>query len=236
MDRVEGEGEARARSSSQILLLCCGVDEKSSEYAVRAAVQGPETVRAFVGTHPSEAEREPNTSWLLKSLKAATGVGEVGLDPKYSEIGPGSIQRKVFTEQLDAAQRANKPVQVHSRGAEQDCLDALDGFGTKSVLMHWFQGDTLLKNLTDKGYFISFGPALIYSKKLQGMAARCDPRFVLTESDSPVGYGPLGGVHGPSLIPSVVFKLADLWGFSFEQVREMTAENALRYLGSAEKG
>jgi TatD DNase family protein len=236
LDLVEGEGEVRARSSSQILLFCCGVDEKSSEYAVRAAVQGPETVRAFVGTHPSEAEREQNLSWLLKSLKAATGVGEVGLDPKYSEIGPGSIQRKVFTEQLEAAQRANKPVQVHSRGAEQDCLDALDSFGPKSVLMHWFQGDTLLTNLADKGYFISFGPALIYSKKLQGMAARCDPRFVLTESDSPVGYGPLGGVHGSSLIPSVVFKLADLWGLRFEQVREMTAENAFRYLGSAEKG
>jgi TatD DNase family protein len=236
LDQVREEYEMRDRWSGQTLLFCCGVDEKSSEDAVRAAVHDPETVRAFVGTHPSEAEREPDIAWIQKRLKAATGVGEVGLDPKYSEIKPGSLQKKVFKEQLEAAHGAHKPVQVHSRGAEQDCLDALDSFGLKSVLMHWFQGDTLLTKLTDKGYFISFGPALIYSKKLQGMAARCDPRFVLTESDSPVGYGPLGGVHGPSLIPSVVFKLADLWGLSFEQVRDLTSENALRYLGSAEKG
>lgn len=222
--------------SGRTILLCCGVDAKSSAQVLLAAVQGPETVRAFVGIHPSEAEKEPDIGWLKESLRVATGVGEVGLDPKYSGIGPGSAQREVFTGQLEAAQRARKPVQVHSRGAEQDCLDELDSYGPRSVLMHWFQGDTLLTKLTDKGYFVSFGPAVIYSKKLQRMVARCDPRFVLTESDSPVGYGPLGGAHGPSLIPSVVFKLADLWGFSFEEAREMTTENALRYLGSSEKG
>jgi TatD DNase family protein len=236
LDQARGEDEVAARWGDQTLLFCCGIDRKTSENAVRAAVRDPETVRAFAGTHPSEAEREPDVGWLPKCLKFATGVGEVGLDPKYSGIGPGSVQKRVFTEQLKAAQRANKPVQVHSRGAEQDCLDALDSFEPKSVLMHWFQGDTLLTKLSDKGYFISFGPALIYSKRLQRMAERCDPRFVLTESDSPVDFGPLGGVHGLSLIPSVVFKLAELWGFSFEQARGLTVENALRYLGRAEKG
>ncbi|MDA4120686.1 MAG: TatD family hydrolase [Thaumarchaeota archaeon] len=151
-------------------------------------------------------------------------------------MGPGSTQREVFTRQLDAARRKGKPVQVHSRGAELECLGILEEAGPQTVLMHWFQEETLLSKLMDRGYFISFGPALINSRRLQKMAAKYDPRYVLTESDSPVTYRPLGGVHGPSLIPSVVFKLAELWGHTFEETRILTAENALRYLGTPEKG
>ncbi len=219
-----------------MLLFCCGVDKTTSSEAARTAAQHPDRVRAFVGTHPSEAAREPDLKWLAGSLETSSGVGEIGLDPKYSPIGPDSAQRVVFTRQLEAALREAKPVQVHSRGAEQKCLETLESVGPKSVLMHWFEEENLLSRLVDKGYFISFGPALITSKKLQRMAARCDPGSVLTESDSPVSYRPLGGVHGPSLIPSVIFKLAELWGHPFEETRILTTENALRYLGPAEKG
>jgi TatD DNase family protein len=236
LDRSQGDDELQRASSFGTVLFCCGVDRETSAETIRVAAKSPETIRAFVGTHPSEAERRWELGWLEESLKAATGVGEVGLDPKYSGIGPGSVQRNVFTRQLEAAKREGKPVQVHSRGAEKECLDALGSIEPKSVLMHWFQGEDLLTRLVDRGYFISFGPALIYSKKLQRMAAGCHPRYVLTESDSPVGYGPLGGVHGPSLIPSVVFKLAELWGSTFEETEELTARNAMRYLGLAGKG
>ena len=204
--------------------------------AVRAAAHQPERIRAFIGTHPSEAAREQDLDWLEGSLEASSGVGEIGLDPKYSGIGPESLQREAFTRQLDAARKERKPVQVHSRGAERECLEILETNGPRSVLMHWFQEETLLTNVVDRGYFISFGPALVNSKKLQRMAVRCDPRSVLTESDSPVSYGPMGGVHGPSLIPSVVFKLAELWGHPFEETRILTTENALRYLGPTKKG
>lgn len=226
----------RGASRVEMLLFCCGVDKETSAEANRAAARRPDIIWAFVGTHPSEAARERDLGWLEGSLRAATGIGEVGLDPKYSEIGPGSAQKEVFTRQLEAASRASKPVQVHSRGAEQECMDALESIGPKSVLMHWFQDETLLRKIADKDYFISFGPALIHSKKLQRMAAQCDPRLVLTESDSPVSYGPLGSVHGPSLIPSVVFKLAELWGSTFEEARRLTSKNALRYVGLTEKG
>jgi len=236
LDRAQVGDEVRSASNVGMMLLCCGVDKETSAQALRAAAHDPDTVKAFVGTHPSEAVREPDLGWFEGTLKAAAGVGEVGLDPKYSGIGPGSAQREAFTRQLEAALGDDKPVQVHSRGAEQECLETLESIRPKSVLMHWFQGETLLNKLTDRGYFISFGPALIYSKKLQRMASICDPGCVLTESDSPVTYGPLGGVHGSSLIPSVLFKLAELWGSTFEETSLLTTENALRYLGVAEKG
>jgi Tat protein secretion system quality control protein TatD with DNase activity len=68
------------------------------------------------------------------------------------------------------------------------------------------------------------------------MASRCEPGQVLSETDSPVAFEPLGGAHGPSLIPSVVFKLAELWRMSFEEAREIVCQNAYRFLGEAGKG
>ena len=83
---------------------------------------------------------------------------------------------------------------------------------------------------------MTFGPALTYSKKLQRMAARADHELVLVETDSPVPYAPLGRVKGPSLVPSVVFKMADLWGLGYEEVKASIARNSARFLGITEKG
>jgi Tat protein secretion system quality control protein TatD with DNase activity len=68
------------------------------------------------------------------------------------------------------------------------------------------------------------------------MASAAEKSLVLTETDAPVAYGPLGEAAGPSLIPSVVFKLAELWGVSFDEAREITVRNAARFLGASEKG
>jgi TatD DNase family protein len=160
----------------------------------------------------------------------------VGLDPKYSPIGPKSPQMRGLLIQLEAASRARVPVEVHSRDAERECLDALGGFELPSVLLHWFQGEKHLQEALDRGYFVSFGPSLLYSKKFQRMAARSLHGQVLTETDSPVPFAPLGGVHGPSLVPSVVFKVAELWRCGYEEARETLAGNAARFLRISEKG
>jgi len=235
---MEGDGAREALALAQasgILLLSCGVDRKSSSACLRLA-SANQSVMAFVGVHPSEVSKERSTAWVRRALETATGVGEVGLDPKYSPVGQKSAQLKAFTSQLAEAARAGKPVQVHSRGAEEECLDALASAGLKRVLMHWFQAEESLPRVLDSGYFVSFGPSFIYSKRLQRMAARCDPSQVLPETDFPVGFGPLGGARGPLLVPSVVFRLSEVWGMPFEEARMTTCRNVMRFVGSSEKG
>ena len=132
-------------------------------------------MKAFVGVHPSEAGRDEDLNWFESALEGASGAGEIGLDPKYSPLGPQGPQTRAFQAQLAAAERAGKPVQVHSRGAERACLDVLSSFKTRSLLMHWFEGEEFVRDLRDRGYFVSFGPALLYSKKLQRIASSYDP-------------------------------------------------------------
>jgi len=222
--------------ATQTLLVTCSEDRETSAVALGQAAAHPEAVRAFVGVHPSEALKSTSLSWLEQDLRRASGIGEIGLDPKYSDKGPGSAQMKTFLAQLDMAQATRKPIQVHSRDAERECLDALSGFPLGAVLMHWFQGEGLLQEALGRGFFVSFGPSILYSKKLQRMAVRTSKDQVLTETDSPVPFGALGGVHGPSLVPSVVFKLSEVWGLGFEETRATLAGNAMRFLGLSEKG
>ena len=222
-------------AATQTLFLTCGVDRKTSGGALNLALTNP-NVRAFVGVHPSEVLKERSLSWLPEALNQATGLGEVGLDPKYSAIGGRSAQVKAFLAQLAEAARTGKPIEVHSRGAEEECLDRLVSFGVRRVLMHWFQSEESLPRVIDSGYFVSFGPPLLYSKRLQRMAARCNRDQVLTETDFPVGYEPLGKLRGPLLVPSVVFRLAEIWGTTFEEARMTIAGNSNRFLGLGEKG
>ena len=221
--------------SLETMLLSSGVDRASSLATLEIARGEPSLVKAFLGVHPSEAEAGDDLEWFGTALREATGAGELGLDPKYSEVSPKSPQMNTFARQLEAVEKAGKPVQVHSRGAEKECLDVLSSYDVRRVLMHWFQGESELRVADDRGYFVSFGPAILYSKKLQRMASSLDTALVLSESDGPVTFMSLSGAGGPSLVPTVVFKLAELWRMRFSEVEERVVRNGVRYLDTSGK-
>ena len=236
LDSAESDQIVANTEGAGALLLACGVDRETSERVLAYSAGHPGTVKPFVGLHPSEAGKGGGPSWVPGLLERALGLGEVGLDPSYSPTGEGSAQLGAFREQLRAAEARRVPVQVHSRGAESQALDVLGSFRTGPVLMHWLEAEEALPAAIQRGYFVSFSPALLYSKKLQRLARRCDPALALAESDSPVAYAPLGGVHGPTLVPSVAFRLAELWGMPPLDAISLTSGNAERFLGRHSKG
>ncbi|MGD1055515.1 MAG: TatD family hydrolase [Nitrososphaerales archaeon] len=216
--------------SSEAMLLSSSIDRASSMATLEIAKSEPSLVKAFVGVHPSEAGIGDDLEWFEGALHEATGAGEFGMDPNYSEVSPNSLQMTTFVKQLEAVEKAGKPVQVHSRGAEKECLGLLSSYSVKSVLLHWFQGEAELKEADDRGYFVSFGPALLVSRRLQRMASSLDPAFVLAESDGPITFAHLGGAGGPSLVPTVIFRLAELWKLTFSEAGQRLLWNGLRYL------
>jgi len=228
--------ELRFASASGGLLVTAGTDAKNSSQGIAYSTEWPTLVKAFVGVHPSEAERGGMPGWLEGALRRATGIGEVGLDPKYSEVSKESTQMKLFRFQVGLAERARKPLQVHSRGAERECLDTLGTFNLRGVLLHWYQGEETVAEASERGYFASFGPAILVSKRLKRMALAWDRNHVLAESDGPVRFAALGGVGGSSLVPSVVFGLAELFGWSFEETAVSLVRNSLEFLGQPHLG
>jgi TatD DNase family protein len=225
------QGVAAGAGRGGIRLVSVTISPSEAAMNLRLRAENPSIVKCFLGVHPSEAATTAGLEGLAPLWAGADGVGEVGLDPKYSQVSEGSAQMALFKGQVEVAERLGKPLQVHSRDAERACLDVLDGYSLSSLLMHWFQGEELLERaLARPRTFVSFGPAILYSKKLARMAARCPPEAVLAESDGPVPFAALGGAEGPGLIPSVAFKLAELWGKSLEEAIRQVSLNIERYL------
>ncbi len=211
-------------------MLSAGIDRATSMKTLELSKRFPRSVIPFVGVHPSEAGKESDLSWVRDAVTVAAGVGEIGLDPGYPTGGVRD-QLGAFEEQLEVAEKARKPVQVHSRGAERECLDALGRYKLEAVLVHWFEDERLLGAVRERGYYLSFGPAISQSRKLKRMAAASDGDRLLSETDAPVSFRLLDGSHGPFLIPTVVFELSRARGSTFEETRRQCEENAERYLG-----
>lgn len=230
-DTDDAEGVVAMSRAMGMKLFSTSTDQTDSISNLKLRDAHPETVSCFAGVHPSKVSITPFTQELMPLIERADGIGEVGLDPKYSEIGTGSAQYRSLFAQLEACERKEKPVQVHSRGAERQVLDALTSFRVKSVLLHWFEGEEFLSEASSRRYFISLGPALLYSRRLRRIAQRYPHELVLTESDAPVAYKPLGqSAQGPALIPSVVFTLAEVWGSDYGETESKTSENARRFI------
>lgn len=231
LDGKDAKDKAAWAKSSGSILFGCGVNRETSEALLVFAKTTPDVIKPFVGVHPSEVVQVERLGWLESAAMKAVGIGETGLDPTYSSIAEGTPQLRAFRAQVELAARIRKPVQVHSRMAESACLEILSEAGISRVLMHWLESEEAVSKATDLGYFVSFGPALLYSRKLQRMALRADRDRVLLETDSPVAYSPLGGASGPMLIPSVAFKLAEVWGQGFRDTLEACNRNSLRFAG-----
>jgi TatD DNase family protein len=220
--------------STETTLAAVSTSKRDSMITLEFARENGDCVKAFVGIHPSEAAKGEDLEWLDSAAKEAKGIGEIGLDPSYSEIGENSPQMKAFHAQLLTAERHSKPVQVHTRGAEAQCLDQLGTYSLATVHLHWFEGEPYASKASSMGCFASFGPAVIHSKKLQRIAAAYPEDLVLTETDGPVKFPSLVGAGGPWLVASVIFKLAELSHRSFDETAEKIKRNSLVYL--AERG
>ena len=223
--------DLRLSRASRELLVTNGTDKATSLRGLELAEANLHLLRSFVGVHPSEARRERNLEdWLEPLVVRASGLGEVGLDPRYSGVQRGTAQMDSLSFQLALAEKRRKPVQVHTRNAEKACLDELGTYRLEAVLLHWFQGEDQLRTVLDRGYYASFGPAILFSKKLQKMATTLNRQRVVAESDSPVRFGALGGVGGAWLIPSVVFRLSELFRTPFDETAKLLVSNGISFL------
>lgn len=226
------EGQVRSAMARGFQLFSCTVNPSEADLNLKLREQARGAVRAFLGVHPSDVSEVSASDALGRLFESSDGIGEIGLDPKYSDSGPGSLQMKAFVDQLRVAERLGKPVQVHSRGSERACMDVLGTYRLRSVLLHWFEGEeTYVREAVSRGYYFSFGPALLYSKRVLRVAEAVPPDRTLTESDGPVRFGALGGAAGSDLIASVVFRLAELRGVSFAEAERTVQEVAESYVG-----
>jgi TatD DNase family protein len=230
-DKIESTIE-NAAQNKVAHLLSNAVDYETSLRTISLAKNHKPMVVAAVGLHPWTVVNNPASNLadferlIDENREHVAAIGEIGLDGKYiQDEEKKSHQRDVFRFFLDLAERKRLPVMVHSRLAVEEVLDELSRFNPPGVLLHWYDGPIeKLELIKNRGYLISIGPSLFYSKRVAEIARKADLNTILSETDGPVKHhGPFEGkVTQPSFVLDVTRKLAEIRSDKMETVRNAT--------------
>ncbi len=223
-------------------LLSNGMDYDTSIQTIALAKLYPGKVLAAIGVHPWTATNsmdcrlERFEQLIQENLDTVKAIGEIGLDGKYTQDEAlKSRQKDVFRFFLRLAQQHQLPVVVHSRQAVDETLEVLSEFDLCKVLLHWYDGPSgKLKLIEERGYLISIGPAVFYSRSISEIAQNAALDMILTETDAPVKYtGPFEDrLTQPSFVVEVIDRLAEIKAISTEAMREVVWRNFLELLPS----
>ncbi|MGQ9565031.1 MAG: TatD family hydrolase [Candidatus Bathyarchaeales archaeon] len=203
-------------------------------------------VYAALGIHPwnvnelAPNELDETIKLILDRAKdeKTVAIGEIGLDPRYLEKATNKselqgLQHKVFHEMLRVAEKTSLPIIVHSRGATLQVADILPSYNVKQVMLHWFSEPLeLLPEIISRGYYITEGPPVAYSKNTQEIIRRIPLANLLTETDGPVRYfgKPFKGkTTTPAFIPNIVDFVAKLKNMKIDDVAHQIYQNSIDF-------
>jgi len=177
-------------------------------------------------------------------------VGECGLDyywvdkllDRKQQSKVRGLQRILLKQQIEFAKEVKLPLIVHSRGAEEECLQIINSKlkvkdSKVRILFHSYTGDLeIARRIFEAGYYISFNGILTYAsaediRTIFRLGWKSFRKQVLSETDSPylVPRGGKGRVCEPGDVKFVVEEMANLIGESVEDVAYTIFENAERF-------
>lgn len=189
-----------------------------------------------LGIHPEEVAMNENIEGELNSVidyireneKKIVAIGEIGLDHHFvkdKELYP--LQEKIFISMLELAQELKLPVNLHTKGAEQEIFNILPSYDIPDVNIHWFSGPEKFLDIgIERGYYFSITPAISYSPAVKKIVSKVTKDQLLLESDGPVKYH--GEVGTPAMIRSVLTKVAQLKEVDSKQLEAQIEENTKR--------
>lgn len=189
-----------------------------------------------LGLGPQEIQREdlyPNLfesiSQVVKQVesqkenKKFVAIGEVGLDSHWGKT-PAQKDRQfeTFEKMIGLAKHISKPLVIHSRDSERECITQLLAADCKKVAMHCFGGKLEdAKRAVDAGFYISIPP--VKNKERKKIITQIDLDYLLVESDAPY----LGKKSVDAKISAQM--ICEYKNISIEQALEATFENARNF-------
>jgi len=200
----------KGMETMKIKACCVSMDCTNSKRTLEIAKQS-NLILPFIGIHPECAsdDLDQMTNLILDNIDIISGIGEIGLDPTYVQSNEDKKnQTLVFESLLSIAEKYQKPVSIHSRKSLDDVFEIMTSYKTKNALLHWFDGSKKqLRTAMDMGFFVSFGPVMIYANDKQTLLTKTDEDKILVETDGPVRFSRCFEMKSAQIgfIPSVIF-------------------------------
>ena len=235
----------RARAARVGLIVASGVNPKRADECLAIAARYPDLVKVSLGIYPLDAlgidideqgrvmKSEPfdvdaELARFGRMPDKFVAIGEAGLD--FHWLKDETLfrqQRENFAKVIAFAEKVRKPLVVHSRAAEKECVDMLQSSTLKEVVMHCFSGrKSLVKRCSDNGWFFSIPCNISRAQHFQGIATNVPLAQLLTETDAPWLPPVPGELNEPANVALTVKEIARLRGQDPALVEEQLWKNA----------
>lgn len=167
----------------------------------------------------------------LAASPKVVAIGECGLDYYRLEADTKKKQEETFIEQIELANKLNKPLMLHIRNAYEDSLALLKAHAKVRGDVHFFAGDwNIAKQFLELGFTLSFTGVLTFARDYDEVVKNAPLDMLLSETDAPyVAPRPYRGKRNePSYVVEIVRAIAEIRGEPLEKVVNQLAENARR--------
>ena len=214
---------------------CVSMDHTSSKKTLELGKKS-DFILPFIGMHPEKAQDDSESIFKLidENNEKISGIGEIGLDRTYTNSDKEFVkQEQVFRTQLSYAEKFRKPVSIHSRKALTEIFEILPSYNIPTTLLHWFDGNKKqLQKAMDLDYYVSFGPAMVYSKDKQVLLSKANKDKILVETDGPVRFSRCFENRTAQIdfIPSIVFCASKVLHVNYDELCDVIEQNSKRFL------
>lgn len=261
LDFCEKEGTLstcieRARAAGVTAMVAQGVNPTSNRRVLELARRTGE-VKAALGLYPidalamNDAEIEKELNFIREKRNEIIALGEVGLDFKEqnslraveNQIPQDSRgfkedekeherQKDIFKKIIALAAALQKPLIVHSRKAETECIEMLQEQKAEKVIMHCFSGKwKLVEQIVANGWYLTIPTSVVSSEHFQRIAREIPLKNLFCETDAPYLHPDKAWPNEPSLVVRSYQKLAEIKGIPLDDVKAVLARNYEKVFG-----
>ena len=202
---------------------------------IKEIVKKDKIIYGTVGIHPHETEKNTiDREFIINNVKdnkKIIGIGETGLDFYYNN-SDRKKQINSFKIHIEASIKANIPLVIHSRNAEEDTFNILNEYKSQNlkILMHCFTGSQkFAEKLLEINSFFSASGIITFknSTDLQSTFKFLPLDKILIETDSPflAPEPKRGKKNEPSFLDFTASKLAIIKNLDKSELVKITTNN-----------
>lgn len=240
-DKDRSEVLARAKQADISAILVTGTNIAESKKAILQCRQYPDYLYSTAGIHPHDADQADDAYleelYLLAENNCVKAIGECGLDFNRN-FSTAENQKRIFKGQVALAQQLKLPLFLHQRDAFQPWFEILAPYidSVPALISHCFTGskNELLQCL-DAGMYIGITGWVCDERRgqaLRDIVSLIPLERLMIETDAPyltprtIRPKPKSSRNEPSYLPYIVSVLAELMGYSEEELIKQTTINS----------
>jgi TatD DNase family protein len=222
-----------ARTTGLLAVINSAIEPRHYSYARDLTQKHEGFVYSSLGFSPSHIKTiDFNIAYeIIKNDTTLVAIGEVGLDYHWiKDTYWQKRERTVFLKFIELANERQKPLVIHSRKAETDCIELLEKNAKVPVLMHCFTGTMdEIDRCLDSGWLVSIPTAVVNRKKHRRIARKVPLESLVVETDTPFLSPIKGERNQPANVRYAIQEVALLKNSTFDEVKNQTTKNAKEF-------